>query len=139
MVILLIVMFGDVSNSSNLMIETYKEDPEGSTQKMFSANDKYDSKYLQKIYITWNYTLVIKYLYNAELLFFNSFNNHSQDLLFRAFLTRINPEYMKVVPDHWLNLELPTSEVQVFMSIYLLFLCIPGNLSQILVMVAYLR
>ena len=137
MVILLIVMFGDVSNSSNLMIETYKEDPERSTQKMFSANDKYDSKYLQKIYMTWNY--VIKYLYNAKLIFFNSFNNHSQDLLFRAFLTRINPEYMKVVPDHWLDLELPTSEVQVFMSIYLLFLCIPGNLSQILVMVAYLR
>ena len=134
-------MFGDLSNSSDLMIETYKEDPEGSTQKIISTDERYCKQLLFKNvhYMKLYFHFTSFYFFTFVLTFSNSFNNHSQDLLFRAFLSRINPEYLKVVPDHWLDLELPASEVQLFMSIYLLFLCIPGNLSQIMVMVAYLR
>ena len=58
---------------------------------------------------------------------------------FREFLSNVNPGYIEVVPDKWLDLELP-SEIYVFgVSIYLLVLCIPGNFSQLLVMLAYRR
>ena len=41
-------MFGDLSNSSDLMIETYKEDPEGSTQKVISTDDRYCKELLTR-------------------------------------------------------------------------------------------
>ena len=66
-------------------------------------------------------------------------NNQSQEATFRDFLSRVNPGYMEVVPDHWLDHELPVTKATFFMSIYLLILCIPGNTSQILVMIAYIR
>ena len=66
-------------------------------------------------------------------------NNQSQEVTFRDFLSRVNPGYMDVVPNHWLDHELPVTKATFFMSIYLLILCIPGNTSQILVMIAYIR
>ena len=69
----------------------------------------------------------------------NEMLDQSQDEIFRTFLSRVNPDYIEVVPNHWLDLELPIPAIPFYLSIYLLILCIPGNLSQILVMVAYIR
>lgn len=58
---------------------------------------------------------------------------------FHEFLLERYPEYIEVVPKHWLELGQPKPDVQLYISIILLVVCIPGNISQILVFLAYAR
>ena len=57
----------------------------------------------------------------------------------KEFLQNTVPEYIKVVPSHWLEGYPPRPEIQLTISIIFLFICIPGNISQILVFIAYFR
>ena len=57
----------------------------------------------------------------------------------KDFLCKISSGYIGVVPQYWLEKEEPSSGVQTYMSILFLMVCIPGNVSQLLVMIAYSR
>ena len=48
-------------------------------------------------------------------------------------------DYIDVVPKYWLGLGKPEPHVHLYFSIVFLTICIPGNLSQLLVMLAYTR
>ena len=48
-------------------------------------------------------------------------------------------DYIDVVPKYWLGLGKPEPNVHLYFSIVFLTICIPGNLSQLLVMLAYTR
>ena len=58
---------------------------------------------------------------------------------FRTYLLETVPEYIEVVPNHWLEHDKPEPNVQLYISIAFLIICIIGNMSQLLVMVAYGR
>ena len=55
------------------------------------------------------------------------------------FLCLKSSGYTAVVPTYWLEKEEPSTGVQTYMSILFLMVCIPGNVSQLLVMIAYSR
>ena len=57
----------------------------------------------------------------------------------RLFLTETIPEYIEDVPQHWLEQESPFYCIQVVVAIVFLLICIPGNIGQLLVFVAYSR
>ena len=57
----------------------------------------------------------------------------------RSFLLQTYPEYIEVVPNHWLEQEPPKYDVQLTISIFLLVICVSGNVSQLLVIVAFMR
>ena len=56
-----------------------------------------------------------------------------------SFLASHSPEYIDVVPWHWLEQDLPRVDVQIYASVVFLLICIPGNVGQILVITAYCR
>ena len=64
-------------------------------------------------------------------------NDSFQSLL--NYLLDTAPEYIKVVPSHWLEQEAPSPKIQLAISIILLTVCVTGNVSQILVVLAYTR
>ena len=55
------------------------------------------------------------------------------------FLLDKHPDYIEVVPTHWLEQEAPEPYVQTSASILLLFICVPANISQLLVFYAFHR
>ena len=55
------------------------------------------------------------------------------------FLYQTQPAYVDVVPHFWLTQEQPDPSVQLYFSIFFLIICIPGNISQLLVLAAYFR
>ena len=57
----------------------------------------------------------------------------------REFLNQTQPAYADAVPEFWLDKEQPEPRVQLYFSIFFLSICIPGNISQILVLAAYFR
>ena len=57
----------------------------------------------------------------------------------QAYLCEKNPDYVEMVPNHWLTQDQPVPEIQTFTSIFLLVLSITGNTSQLLVMSAFIR
>ena len=58
----------------------------------------------------------------------------------QVFLVERNSsDYIDVVPKYWLGLGKPEPNVHLYFSIVFLTICIPGNLSQLLVMLAYTR
>ena len=65
--------------------------------------------------------------------------NFSMNISFREFLFENFPEYIEVVPHHWLEQERPSYHIQLCVSIFFLCIGIPGNFCQILVFVAYGR
>ena len=70
-------------------------------------------------------------------------NNNSQDnginRTFREFLSARADDYIGEVPSHWLDQEQPSQTTLLVISIAFLIICIPGNISQILVIAAYAR
>ena len=62
-----------------------------------------------------------------------------QNKTLRVFLTETIPEYIEDVPQHWLEQEPPFYCIQVLVAIVFLLICIPGNIGQILVFIAYSR
>ena len=56
-----------------------------------------------------------------------------------TFLNKTYPEFLDVVPCHWLEQHGPTANVELFISIAFLIICVPGNVSQLLVLGAYAR
>ena len=54
------------------------------------------------------------------------------------FLQRV-PEYIKVVPNHWLEQDQPLPDVQFYVAVTFLIICIPANISELLVILAYVR
>ena len=59
-------------------------------------------------------------------------NNQSQEVTFRDFLSRVNPGYMEVVPDHWLDHELPETKATFFMFFRFIKYFILGWILQII-------
>ena len=57
----------------------------------------------------------------------------------QTFLYDNKAEYIDVVPKYWLDNEQPHYNIQLYISIVFLVICVPGNFSQLLVMVAYGR
>ena len=70
-------------------------------------------------------------------------SNQSEDAInnsLQVFLAERNAsDYIDVVPKYWLGLGKPEPNVHLYFSIVFLTICIPGNLSQLLVMLAYTR
>ena len=62
-----------------------------------------------------------------------------QNKTLRVFLTETIPEYIEDVPQHWLEQESPFYCIQVLVAIVFLLICIPGNIGQTLVFIAYSR
>ena len=74
-----------------------------------------------------------------------SYNDTNTDVIAFApnslyeYLKETTPSYIKVVPTHWLELEKPDHDIQIYMSVLFLLIGIPGNVSQLLVIFAYAR
>ena len=70
-------------------------------------------------------------------------SNQSEDVIdnsLQGFLVERNAsDYIDVVPEYWLGLGKPEPNVHLYFSIVFLTICIPGNLSQLLVLLAYTR
>ena len=70
--------------------------------------------------------------------FYNANEDQNKTSL-KSYLCEIEPDYISVVPNHWLSQDQPVPDIQTYTSIYLLILCVPGNISQLLVMTAFKR
>ena len=57
----------------------------------------------------------------------------------RDYLMNTTPAFIQVVPSHWLERDSPRPDFQLSLSILLLFICVIGNTSQILVVIAFSR
>ena len=57
----------------------------------------------------------------------------------RHFLLENSPNYIQAVPVHWLEQEQPSPDVQFYIALAFLVICIPGNISQLLVIIVYTR
>ena len=76
----------------------------------------------------------MKYIFENE-----SLHKLVQNDTLEKFLDSTAPEFKKVVPIHWLQLERPSRAVQLTLSIVLLLTCLIANTNQILVFIAYGR
>ena len=56
-----------------------------------------------------------------------------------VMLNRTYPDFLCSVPDHWLRQAKPASATRLVVSIIFLCFAVPGNVSQILVILAYIR
>ena len=68
-----------------------------------------------------------------------SFNTSNGSDTLRDYLLNSKPDFIQVVPAHWLDQPPPVPDTQLAISIILLFICVPANISQILVVYAYSR
>ena len=68
----------------------------------------------------------------------NASTEASNNSLF-AFLLSTAPQYIEMVPNHWLKQDMPSYNVQTIVAILFLAICIPANIGQILIFVAYGR
>ena len=66
------------------------------------------------------------------------FEEAANDTL-RSFLLERVPEYIDNVPNHWLEEHILSPDIQLYVAMIFLVICIPGNLGQILVFIAYSR
>ena len=57
----------------------------------------------------------------------------------RDYLMNSTPDFIQVVPSHWLERGSPRHDLQLSLSILLLFICVTGNATQILVVIAFSR
>ena len=57
----------------------------------------------------------------------------------RTFLLDRVPDYIQNVPDHWLDEHVLSINIQVYVAMVFLVICIPGNLGHLLVFIAYAR
>ena len=57
----------------------------------------------------------------------------------RTFLLDRVPEYIENVPYHWLDEHVLSINIQVYVAMVFLVICIPGNLGHLLVFIAYTR
>ena len=57
----------------------------------------------------------------------------------RDYLMNTTPDFIQVVPSHWLERGSPRHDLQLSLSILLLFICVTGNATQILVVIAFSR
>ena len=57
----------------------------------------------------------------------------------RHFLENRVPDYIGSVPPHWLDSHILSPDIQIYVAIIFLIICIPGNFGQILVFIAYSR
>ena len=57
----------------------------------------------------------------------------------RTFLLDRVPDYIQNVPDHWLDEHVLSINIQVYVAMVFLVICIPGNLGHLLVFIAYTR
>ena len=88
--------------------------------------------------------ITLKYFIRIDTILFTlfyiySFNNSNGSETLRDFLEQSKPEFIRVVPNHWLDQAPPVHDTQITISILLLFICVPANISQILVVYAYSR
>ena len=96
--------------------------------------------------ISINFIKLYCFLSSCELKFSATHNDtsykltedHNQTSL-GAYLCEKDPDYISVVPNHWLSQDQPVPDIQTYTSIYLLILCVSGNISQLLVMTAFKR
>ena len=56
-----------------------------------------------------------------------------------AFLLENAPEYIPVVPSHWLKHEMPSHNIQTYAAIMFLIICIPAHIGHLLIFVAFGR
>ena len=56
-----------------------------------------------------------------------------------AFLLENAPEYIPVVPSHWLKQEMPSHNIQTYAAITILMICIPAHIGHLLIFVAFGR
>ena len=68
----------------------------------------------------------------------NASNEASNNSMF-AYLLITSPKYMEIVPNHWLQQDFPSYNVQTFVAIFFLIICVPSNIGQILIFVAFGR
>ena len=73
------------------------------------------------------------------MYFIYSSHNSNGSSTLRDFLQQSKPEFIRVVPNHWLDQAPPVHDTQITISILLLFICVPANISQILVVYAFSR
>ena len=76
----------------------------------------------------------MKYIFESE-----SLNKLVQSNTLEEFLNVTAPEYKKVVPIHWLQLDSPLRSVQIALSAVLFLICLIANTNQVLVFIAYGR
>ena len=57
----------------------------------------------------------------------------------RDFLEKTVPDYIGNVPPHWLESHMRSPEIQIYVAIIFIIICVPGNFGQILVFIAYAR
>ena len=56
-----------------------------------------------------------------------------------ASLLKISPDYIPMVPEHWLFQDVPSHNYQLFVSIAFLVIGIPANVGHILVFLSFAR
>ena len=56
-----------------------------------------------------------------------------------ASLLKTSPDYIPMVPEHWLFQDIPSHKYQLFVSIAFLVLGVPANIGHILVFLAFVR
>ena len=56
-----------------------------------------------------------------------------------SFLLNTAPNYIEMVPYNWLQQDQPSYNIQTFVAILFLIICVPANIGQILIFVAYGR
>ena len=56
-----------------------------------------------------------------------------------ASLLKISPDFIPMVPEHWLFQDIPSHNYQLFVSIAFLVIGIPANIGHILVFLAFVR
>ena len=69
----------------------------------------------------------------------NSSHDNGINITFREFLSTRAIDYIGEVPSHWLDQEQPSQTTLLVISVAFLIICIPGNISQILVIAAYAK
>ena len=57
----------------------------------------------------------------------------------RDFLEETVPDYIGNVPPHWLESHMLSPEIQIYVAIIFIIICVPGNFGQILVFIAFFR
>ena len=63
----------------------------------------------------------------------------AENITLEEFLDNTVPEYKEVVPSHWLHLQRPSRSLQLVVATILLFICLIGNINQLLVFIAFGR
>ena len=76
----------------------------------------------------------MKHTFSSESLYMLN-----ENCTLEKFLDNIDPEYKKVVPNHWLQFDRPSRSAQYVVSTILLLICLIANTNQVLVFIAYGR